>query len=106
MLPIILPRVASTTKTWKGSRKDQLAQVYTNSIHSSDGTGVARAKEKPHKLDPFTGMISEFEEKLRERVIGQPQAVHVLANAYQTFLVGMNPPNRPVSVLLFAASTA
>lgn len=46
-----------------------------------------------------------FESELSDKVIGQPEAVKALVRAYRTFIVGLNPPNRPVAVLLFAGST-
>jgi ATP-dependent Clp protease ATP-binding subunit ClpB len=47
----------------------------------------------------------EFEERLRERVIGQSEALHLLSGLYQTFLASMNPPTRPIGTMLFLGPT-
>ena len=81
------------------------AQEYAYPEQHLQEDAVAKAKEKPHKLDISCNLLSEFEERLNSRVIGQPDAVHALVTAYQTFLIGFNPPNRPVSAVLFAGTT-
>ena len=50
-------------------------------------------------------IVAEFESKLKNRIIGQPEAIAALVKAYQKFLIGFNPPNRPITNLLFAGST-
>jgi ATP-dependent Clp protease ATP-binding subunit ClpB len=59
------------------------------------------------KLDPFLrGFESqEFETALRQRVIGQDDALRAVVDHYQVFLAGMNPPGRPVGNLLFVGPT-
>src|SRR5271167_3695267 len=47
----------------------------------------------------------EFETALRRRIIGQDPAVDKVAEVYQMFLAGLNPPGRPVGNLLFLGPT-
>ncbi len=47
----------------------------------------------------------EFEEQLAARIVGQEGAVRRMSGLYQTFLAGMNPPNRPVGTMLFLGPT-
>jgi ATP-dependent Clp protease ATP-binding subunit ClpA len=47
----------------------------------------------------------EFETALRRRIVGQDQAIAKMAEIYQMFLAGLNPPNRPVGNLLFLGPT-
>ncbi len=58
-------------------------------------------------LDPSrrSSDAQEFETALRRRIVGQEQAVEKMAEIYQMFLAGLNPPNRPVGNLLFLGPT-
>src|SRR5437016_8373870 len=47
----------------------------------------------------------EFESALRRKIVGQDQAVEKVAEIYQMFLAGLNPPGRPVGNLLFLGPT-
>ncbi len=59
------------------------------------------------RLDPnrHGGATTEFEAFLRQRIIGQDAAIQAMVDMYQMFLVGLNPPDRPVSNLLFLGPT-
>ncbi len=47
----------------------------------------------------------EFDSALRRRIVGQDQAIEKVAEIYQMFLAGLNPPGRPVGNLLFLGPT-
>jgi ATP-dependent Clp protease ATP-binding subunit ClpA len=47
----------------------------------------------------------EFEGALRRRIVGQEGAIEKVAEIYQMFLAGLNPPGRPVGNLLFLGPT-
>ena len=47
----------------------------------------------------------EFETFLRARIVGQDAAIDAVTEMYQMFLVGLNPPDRPVGNLLFLGPT-
>jgi len=47
----------------------------------------------------------EFETALRRKIVGQDAAVEKVAEIYQMFLAGLNPPGRPVGNLLFLGPT-
>jgi ATP-dependent Clp protease ATP-binding subunit ClpB len=47
----------------------------------------------------------EFEGSLRRKIVGQDQAIEKVAEIYQMFLAGLNPPGRPVGNLLFLGPT-
>ena len=58
-------------------------------------------------LDP-TRIGSEAEKldsKLRERIVGQEQAIQQIVHVYQTHLAGMSSPGRPIGNLLFLGPT-
>jgi ATP-dependent Clp protease ATP-binding subunit ClpB len=46
-----------------------------------------------------------FEEELRQRVVGQNEAVQALVDLYQVFCAGLHSPGRPVGNLLFLGPT-
>jgi len=58
-------------------------------------------------LDPTrrSNEASEFETALRRKIVGQEAAVDKMAEIYQMFLAGLNPPGRPVGNLLFLGPT-
>src|ERR1700759_2316054 len=47
----------------------------------------------------------EFERALREKVVGQDQAVEALVDLYQMFCAGLHSPSRPIGNLLFLGPT-
>jgi len=61
----------------------------------------------PTALDPTRRSkdAAEFESALRRRIVGQDQAIERVAEVYQMFLAGLNPPGRPVGNLLFLGPT-
>src|ERR1051326_7005280 len=62
---------------------------------------------RPTTLDP-TKMGSKaktLEASLRSRIVGQDEAIEPIANAYQTYLSGMTPANRPIASFLFLGPT-
>ncbi len=58
-------------------------------------------------LDPTrrSSDARDFEAGLRRKIVGQDQAVEKVAEIYQMFLAGLNPPGRPVGNLLFLGPT-
>jgi ATP-dependent Clp protease ATP-binding subunit ClpB len=64
-------------------------------------------KSQTIALDPNrrNGETTVFADALHRNIVGQDQAVEELANIYQTFLAGLNPPGRPIGNLLFLGPT-
>src|SRR5262245_37161750 len=56
----------------------------------------------PERKNP---RAESFEKLLSARVVGQERAVRQLSGMYQTFLAGMNAPNRPIGTMLFLGPT-
>jgi len=58
-------------------------------------------------LDPTrTGCDAEkLESDLQKRIVGQDQAIQQIVHVYQTHLVGMSSPGRPIANLLFLGPT-
>src|SRR5689334_1081172 len=47
----------------------------------------------------------DFQASLREKIVGQEEAVQALVDLYQVFRAGLNSPGRPVGNLLFLGPT-
>jgi ATP-dependent Clp protease ATP-binding subunit ClpA len=68
-------------------------------------------KSAGHKLagvlDPekLSSAACQFERALREKVVGQDQAVEALVDLYQMFCAGLQSPSRPIGNLLFLGPT-
>jgi len=49
--------------------------------------------------------LTKLEEHLSERVIGQPEAIHAVANAVRRSRAGLQDPNRPIGSFIFLGPT-
>ena len=58
---------------------------------------------KSQRLDPHkkAESVSQFEEILRKRIVGQDDAVDKVVDAFQVYSAGLNTPGRPLSNMLF-----
>jgi DNA polymerase III delta prime subunit len=70
---------------------------------------MATATQPAHKkeLDPRlrSSTSRHFEDALREKIVGQNEAVQALAELHQVFCAGLHSPGRPVGNLLFLGPT-
>jgi len=59
------------------------------------------------ELDPGqrSSTSRHFEDALRQKIVGQDEAVQALANLYQVYCAGLHSPGRPVGNLLFLGPT-
>jgi ATP-dependent Clp protease ATP-binding subunit ClpB len=68
-----------------------------------------RASQQPQRraLDPTLRSLEsqEFENALRQRIVGQEEAIQALVDLYQVFSADMCPSGRPVGNLLFLGPT-
>jgi ATP-dependent Clp protease ATP-binding subunit ClpA len=79
------------------------------SSHDSEGDFMATATQSAHSkeldLQKRSSTSRQFEEELRQRVVGQNEAVQALVDLYQVFCAGLHSPGRPVGNLLFLGPT-
>jgi len=68
--------------------------------------GASTAKTNSY-LDPKTrsSEVLEFEAGLRQRIVGQENAIQQLVETYQVYTAGMTMPGRPIANLLFLGPT-
>src|ERR1700740_2902656 len=82
-------------------------------IQSAQKRELGACGEKPADhgltgvLDPEkrSSTACQFERALREKVVGQEQAVHALVDLHQMFCAGLQSPSRPIGNLLFLGPT-
>jgi ATP-dependent Clp protease ATP-binding subunit ClpB len=77
--------------------------------HDSEGDVMATATERAHNKDLDTtqrcSTSRHFEDALRQKIVGQDEAVQALVELYQVFSAGLRSPGRPVGNLLFLGPT-
>ena len=66
-----------------------------------------RTSQPRQHLDPSLRSLEsqEFDAALRQKIVGQEEAVRALVDLYQVFCAGMSPLGRPVGNLLFLGPT-
>src|SRR5580765_8735634 len=66
-----------------------------------------RTIEQRQQLDPTlrSAESQEFEFALRQKIVGQEEGIHAVADLYQVYCAGMCPSGRPVGNLLFLGPT-
>ena len=69
------------------------------------GTATQSAHKKELDIRKRSSKACQFEDALREKVVGQDEAVQALVDLYQVFCAGLHPPARPVGNLLFLGPT-
>jgi ATP-dependent Clp protease ATP-binding subunit ClpB len=77
--------------------------------HNSEGDAMATATQRAHNKELDTRQRSStsrhFEDALRQKIVGQYEAVQALVELYQVFCAGLRSPGRPVGNLLFLGPT-
>jgi ATP-dependent Clp protease ATP-binding subunit ClpB len=77
--------------------------------HDSEGDVMATATQWAHNKELDTRKRSStsrhFEDALRQKIVGQEEAVQALVELYQVFCAGLRSPGRPVGNLLFLGPT-
>jgi ATP-dependent Clp protease ATP-binding subunit ClpA len=77
--------------------------------HDSEGDVMATATQWAHRKELDTRQRSSasrhFEDALRQKIVGQDEAVQALVELHQVFCAGLRSPGRPVGNLLFLGPT-
>ena len=68
-------------------------------------TATQSAHRKQLDAKKRSSTACHFEEALREKIVGQEEAVQALVDLYQVFCAGLHSPGRPVGNLLFLGPT-
>jgi len=79
--------------------------------HDSEGEVMATATQSAHVQEQEfdtkkrSSTSRRFEDALRQKIVGQQEAVEALAELFQVFCAGLHSPGRPVGNLLFLGPT-
>jgi len=91
------------------ARLKSLVAVQVFSSNDSEGDVMATATQRAHNKELDTRERSStsrhFEDALRQKIVGQDEAVQALVELYQVFCAGLRSPGRPVGNLLFLGPT-
>jgi ATP-dependent Clp protease ATP-binding subunit ClpB len=105
------------------SQMEKDFQVAEERLHNRDGAGQMLVKEAVDEQDiaavvsKWTGVpvsklmegevekLIHMEERLRERVVGQEEAIRAVANTVRAARAGLQDPNRPLGSFLFLGPT-
>jgi ATP-dependent Clp protease ATP-binding subunit ClpB len=74
----------------------------------TEGGVMGTATQSAHReldAEKRSSAACHFEEALREKIVGQEEAVQALVDLYQVFCAGLHTPGRPVGNLLFLGPT-
>src|SRR3989339_666963 len=99
----ISDKVKELEKKWE-ERQDKAAVIITEEDIAevvSDWTGIPVLKLTKAESEKLTNM----EEKLKERIIGQDEAVMAISQAIRRGRAGLKPPERPIGSFIFAGPT-
>jgi ATP-dependent Clp protease ATP-binding subunit ClpB len=82
-------------------------QLISNHDREEDVMRTATQSAHRTELDARkrSSTVCQFEEALREKIVGQDEAVQALVDLYQVFCARLNSPGRPVGNLLFLGPT-
>jgi len=84
-------------------KKNKRVKVSANDIQKTIASIVGIANKKMNSDETET--LRDLEEKLKNRVIGQEEAVSVVAQAIKISKAGLTPPNKPIASFLFSGPT-
>jgi len=85
--------VTATQSTHKKERGPQL------------GKGANQGLSRLLDAEKRSATACQFEHAMREKIVGQDEAVQALVDIYQVFCAGLHSPGRPVGNLLFLGPT-
>src|ERR1700688_1401172 len=85
--------VTATQSTHKKERGPQL------------GKGANQGLSRFLDAEKRSATATQFERAMREKIVGQDEAVEALVSVYQVFCAGLHSPGRPVGNLLFLGPT-
>src|SRR6266850_261973 len=88
----------------KGCQGDERSSAHVGQLRFNRGRALGA---QAVRLDPTVqGEESrEFEARLREKIVGQDEAVQAVVDLYRVFRAGLQSPGRPVGNLLFLGPT-
>jgi len=96
-------KLAKMKEEWKGKKREVTVEVTKDDIANivSRWTGVPVFRLEEKETDKFL----KIEESLRQRVIGQNEAITAIAKAVRRSRAGIKDPKRPIGSFIFMGPT-
>src|ERR1700716_1723420 len=99
VIPALEKKLAETPAQGQMLKQEVTAHEVAEVVARWTGIPVDRMLEGEREK------LLHMEEKLRERVVGQNEAINVIANAVRRARAGLQDPNRPIGSFLFLGPT-
>src|SRR5712672_1883167 len=99
VIPALEKKLAETPAQGQMLKQEVTAHEVAEVVARWTGIQVDRMLEGEREK------LLHMEEKLRERVVGQNEAINVIANAVRRARAGLQDPNRPIGSFLFLGPT-
>ena len=96
-------RIREMKKEWASSQANNVKSVRADDIKLliSKLTGIPLSKIEEKESE----RLLKIEEELKKHIIGQDQAITVIANALRRARAGLKDPNRPIGTFMFLGPT-
>jgi len=96
-------RIREMKKEWASSQANNVKSVMADDIKLliSKLTGIPLSKIEEKESE----RLLKIEEELKRHIIGQDQAITVIANALRRARAGLKDPNRPIGTFMFLGPT-
>jgi len=96
-------RIREMKKEWASSQANNVKSVQADDIKLliSKLTGIPLSKIEEKESE----RLLKIEEELKRHIIGQDQAITVIANALRRARAGLKDPNRPIGTFMFLGPT-
>ena len=96
-------RIREMKKEWASSQANDVKSVQADDIKLliSKLTGIPLSKIEEKESE----RLLKIEEELKRHIIGQDQAITVIANALRRARAGLKDPNRPIGTFMFLGPT-
>jgi len=96
-------KLDAAKRRWKESEEETIATVSEEDIADVVAmmTGIPAQKVAQSETDK----VLKMEEALKQRIVGQDEAIHLLCRAIQRTRAGLKDPNRPIGSFIFLGPT-
>jgi len=96
-------KLDAAKRRWKESEEETIATVSEEDIADVVAmmTGIPVQKVAQSETDK----VLKMEEALKQRIVGQDEAIHLLCRAIQRTRAGLKDPNRPIGSFIFLGPT-
>ncbi len=96
-------KLDAAKRRWKESEEETIASVGEEDI--ADVVAMMTGIPVQKVAQSETEKVLKMEEALKQRIVGQDEAIHLLCKAIQRTRAGLKDPNRPIGSFIFLGPT-